>query len=137
MKVVKLGGVAMARAKKSYNESIKTFSWTVLDENCAVKRIDKSFVEYGEAQIPMDIKWFFNIENLGYKEEGNIQVFYKNSFYDIVVTVDKTKRAKMRFNSSLMNIIKNTKDISYDGQSVAVFRKDGINYYEMSIFKEL
>lgn len=131
------GGFNMDKRDKKIKEGDRAFSWQVVNEGCVIKTIDKSFIEYGEAQVPMEMKWFFNVEELKYKEELKIQILYKNSFYNVAITVDKTNRAKMRCSSVLSSLIKELKYISYDGDSYAVFKKDRLNYYELKIYKEL
>jgi hypothetical protein len=39
-------------------------SWTIVDENTAIKKCDKSFYDYNGSGVPKGISWFFGAEDL-------------------------------------------------------------------------
>lgn len=60
------------------------FSWTLQENNVISKRLDKSFFETGVTGIPIDIRWFFNCEEIQ-KEKIYIGLWFQNIRYDAYI----------------------------------------------------
>lgn len=76
-------GIDTASSKKEKEAHIAGtfYSWTIKNENTAIKQCDKSVFEYRGSTIPKEVHWFFNAENIGAGEKKNISLEYGKKEY--------------------------------------------------------
>lgn len=61
---------------------IQSFSWTILDENTAVKKTDMSVFKNFGSGIPIEIRFFFKIENFKAGDRKKVTLVMNGKEYD-------------------------------------------------------
>ena len=116
------------------------YSWVVIENEYAIKQIDKSFYDYGETIIPIKIRKFFDIQSNSCGDEVDISISFKNSEYDSKIRFENNfNRSKLTLGRNLQRIIIDTiKEAGYENnynnnQISAKFTKVKKNKYELSL----
>ncbi|KPI48644.1 restriction endonuclease [Clostridioides difficile] len=82
---------------KNINEyPIIVDSWELLDEKIALKTIDKSTLKHNGTGVPIEIRHFFEINNLGKNEKKNVNFKYNDNYYSAVIEMDKLENPRSR-----------------------------------------
>ena len=108
-------------------------SWTIIDENTARKRCDKSFYQYKESGIPQEIRWYFNVESIRAGERVDIVLIHDGFEYDgrIQKTDDGADRTRIFWNTALAEKFQ---PFENDGeQHVIEFQRRGDNRYNVEL----
>lgn len=71
-------------------------SWELLDEKIALKTIDKSTLKHNGTGVPIEIRHFFEINNLGKNEKKNVNFKYNDNYYSAVIEMDKLENPRSR-----------------------------------------
>ena len=71
-------------------------SWTIVDENTAIKHCDKSFFDYNGSGVPKGICWFFGAENLELGQVIRFKLTYQGKEYDGVIRNESSDRRRVR-----------------------------------------
>lgn len=85
----------------------KAYSWTLLNENIAVKSMDKlSFLRHGTG-IPVDVREFFKVTD-SKKKVCPFQLIFKDISYDARIEFDHldNPRNRLFWHSDLSKVIK-------------------------------
>lgn len=95
---------------KNINEyPIKVDSWELLDEKIALKTIDKSTLKHNGTGVPIEIRHFFEINNLGKNEKKNVNFRYNDDCYSAVIEMDKLEnpRSRIIWKSKFRDLLRN------------------------------
>lgn len=71
-------------------------SWTIVDENTAIKRCDKSFYDYNGSGVPKGICWFFGAENLEIGQVISLRFVYQGKEYEGTIRNESSDRRRVR-----------------------------------------
>ena len=122
-----------ARGPKKDERLGKFDSWTIVDENTAIKKCDKSFYDYNGSGVPKGVCWFFDVEDLGVGQVHQINLFYENKRYQGQIrneSADGTRRIRIFWNAELGKQLAAFRD---SGNATATFKKIGSNSYELTM----
>lgn len=108
-------------------------SWTIVDENTAIKKCDKSFYDYNGSGVPKGVCWFFGVENLGVGETKPLKLRYQGNEYKGLVrneSADGTRRIRIFWNADLGKLL-----VLYKGSEgiSATFYRVGDNKFELTM----
>ena len=95
---------------KNINEyPIIVDSWELLDEKIALKTIDKSTLKHNGAGVPIEIRHFFEINNLGKNDKKNVNFRYDDNYYSAVIEMDKLEnpRSRIIWKSKFRDLLRN------------------------------
>lgn len=84
---------------------VKAYSWTVCSENVFYKKIDKSVMLNRGSGIPMEIKRFWDVEDLDYGDEKALIMAYDDQTFKMKITIDKLSRARLFWNSDFAQLL--------------------------------
>ncbi|HBF7178023.1 TPA: restriction endonuclease, partial [Clostridioides difficile] len=84
-------------------------SWELLDEKIALKTIDKSTLKHNRTGVPIEIRHFFEINNLGKNEKKNVNFRYDDNYYSAVIEMDKLEnpRSRIIWKSKFRDLLRN------------------------------
>lgn len=123
-------------------DELNSFSWSVVKIKYAIKIIDKSFIEYGETVIPIDIRKYFEIENYAFGDKVDITFLYENKEYNSQIIFENNfNRSKLKLCSQLNKIIANK--ISHLNCTIeenclkVIFFKENKHKYLMKVIMEI
>lgn len=71
-------------------------SWTIVDENTAIKKCDKSFYDYNGSGVPKGICWFFGADNLDLGQVIRLRLQYHEKEYEGLVRNESSDRRRVR-----------------------------------------
>ncbi len=89
--------------------TIKNHSWIVLNDCLAVKKTDKSVFESDCSTIPVDIRYFFEIDNIDKGVSHKINIFYNGIEYEAKLyrTNSSFGHTKITWKKDLSGVINN------------------------------
>lgn len=121
---------------------IQSFSWEILNKKFAIKKIDKSFLRYGETVIPINIRTFFEIEQYTYGDIIDLELIYRNkNFKSRIIFENNFNRSKLKLSKEIHELIINNlkvNSITNDENSLkAVFFKQRKHKYFINIIMEI
>ncbi len=107
-------------------------SWTIVDENTAVKRCDKSFYDYHGSGVPKKICWFFGAEDLELGQVVPLELIYQGNRFDGLIRNESTEKRQVRIFwstdlSRQLEIYRNSK------ASEATFHRIGEHLFEVTM----
>ena len=107
-------------------------SWTIVDENTAIKKCDKSFFDYRGSGVPKEICWFFDAEEMELGQVIPIKLIYQGSEYEGKIRNETSDRRRVRlfWSSDLARRLAPYQDID---TAEAIFKKDGDHIYQLSM----
>lgn len=76
--------------------SNKYYSWEILTDNVAIKLTDKSVFEYHGTGIPIETRWFWNVEKLAQGETHFLQLYYRSFTYAARIQMEDSFRLRTR-----------------------------------------
>lgn len=108
------------------------YSWTILSENEAVKRCDKSFFEHNTTGVPLEIVWFFDAEKMVQGESRNLSFLYSGREYKASIRREAhfSGRYKIVWESSLGYAVKTYNTPKH--YPALIIKKTQNNQYDIS-----
>lgn len=110
-------------------------SWTIVDEETAIKHCDKSFYDYNGSGVPKGICWFFEAEDLNLGQIVSLKLLYQGIEYNGLVRNESSDRRRVRifWNADLGKLLK-----EYSGypSSTATFTRLGDGQYRLEMAGE-
>ena len=91
-------------------------SWELLDDNIALKTIDKSIFAHFGTSIPMGIRGLFQIGNLGRSDKKAVNLIYNNTSYEANILMDNldNPRSRIFWKADFRDLLKETIPTYYD-----------------------
>ena len=115
----------------------KFYSWDIINDNIAIKKIDRSVFEYNDTGIPEDTKWFWGVTDFDRNEKLSIEIFFRGIKYLSYIQFDKRNSAKLNwyadFGNELKRVCSYTKDINF--YLSLVFIKIGENKFSVKLLE--
>ena len=71
-------------------------SWTILDDDTALKHCDKSFFDYNGSGVPKGICWFFHAEELELGQTIPLSLLYRGKEYEGIIRNESSDRRRVR-----------------------------------------
>ncbi len=105
------------------------YSWTILNDNVALKKGDKSFFEHHGSALPKEIKWFFNVDSLKHGEELPVLLHYEEKAFSGRIETDALERSRIFWHSDLSQIFQNHYNAESDYYPVVRFERLNNNEY--------
>ena len=105
-------------------------SWTIVDEDTAVKKCDKSFYDYNGSGVPKGICWFFGAEDLTLGQVVPLKLVYQGKEYEGQVRNESSDRRRVRifWNADLGKLFAEHRE--KEG-ATATFHRVGDNEFEI------
>ena len=106
-------------------------SWTIIDDDTAIKDCDRSFFEYHGSGVPKGISWFFGADDLAPGQVVNLKLRYLDNDYDAQVRNESSNRRRVRifWNADLgREFAKCLDKLTY---SEAIFHRIGENAFKI------
>ena len=110
-------------------------SWTIVDEQTAIKHCDKSFFDYNGSGVPKGICWFFNAEQLDLGQVIHLKLLYQNQEFNGLIRNESSDRRRVRifWNAELGRLLLPYRSMK---NSTATFKRKGENIYELTMSGE-
>lgn len=107
-------------------------SWTIVDDNTAIKHCDKSFYDYNGSGVPKGISWFFGADNLELGQVIRLKLLYQGHEYEGLVRNESSDRRRVRifWNADLGRLFDGYRE--KEG-SMATFHRVGDNTFEVTM----
>lgn len=107
-------------------------SWTIVDENTAIKHCDKSFFDYNGSGVPKGICWFFGAEQLELGQVIPLAFHYQGQEFTGNIRNESSDRRRVRifWNTELGNLFKH---FQAQNNSTATFHRAGPDTYEITM----
>lgn len=85
---------------------IHSYSWNILSPNIFLKEIDKSVFRDGTG-IPIDVRKYFDIEDMSSGEQRATKLILKNKTYDAQIVMDRqpNPRTQLRWKSDFASLL--------------------------------
>lgn len=105
-------------------------SWTIVDENTAIKKCDKSFFDYNGSGVPKGICWFFGAENLGSGQVIRLRLVYQDQEFEGLIRNETSDRRRVRifWNADLGRLLS-----VFQIGATATFYRIGENAFEITM----
>ena len=84
---------------------VESYSWTIVDENTAIERTDHSLFNNGVTGIPIQIRFFFEVDNMEPGSTKNVTLVLNDKQYNAKIHRDNasSKRTRMSWEKQLTN----------------------------------
>ena len=107
-------------------------SWTIVDDNTAIKHCDKSFYDYNGSGVPKGISWFFGADNLELGQVIRLKLLYQGHEYEGLVRNESSDRRRVRifWNADLGRLFDGYREKK---RSMATFHRVGDNTFEVTM----
>ncbi len=107
-------------------------SWTIVDDNTAIKHCDKSFYDYNGSGVPKGICWFFRAENLELGQVISLRLICKGTEYNGLIRNESSDRRRVRifWNADLGRVLQPYRE---ERNSTATFQRIGDNTYKLTM----
>lgn len=133
------------------NEKEREFishSWSILSPIVAVKEMDKSSFLHKGTGIPMDIRQFFEIDDMEKGERRITTIIYDDNKYEAHFIMDKIEnpRTRLLWSSDLAKAIQNEFPMDYEGFKQGTLKRSTLkmkftkyndNEFEVLIAREI
>ncbi|WP_394173988.1 HNH endonuclease [Guptibacillus hwajinpoensis] len=140
-------GFEIKPTSKATENIVSSFSWTVLSETTAIKKMDRSTFLHNGTGIPREIRPFFEIAEMEKGEKRKVTLVYKGSYYECRLVMDKmdNQRSRLLWSNGFTQTIQNEfpneynayKDNSNNQDSlVMTFNKRNSGLYDVTIEHE-
>ena len=129
---------------KENSKLLVAYSWTIQDENTAIKTLDKSAFLHRGTGLPVEIRSFFIIGTMAPGEKRNVVLLCNGKEYIGHIEMDhqESPRARLFWNADFMNMLKTTYPVHHqqyevgtqDGSSGLLMRferLDGLSKYKI------
>lgn len=120
------------------------YSWTIQDENTAIKALDKSTFLHRGTGLPVEIRSFFINKTMAPGDKRDVVLFCNDREYAAHIEMDhqESPRTRLFWNADFMNMLKTTYPVHYqqyeagtlDGSSGLLMRferLEGFNQYKI------
>ena len=77
-------------------ETGKFYSWEIVNDITAIKNCDKSFFQHRGSGVPIEIRWFFDSENMQNGEQRPLILIYKNNEYKAHIEMESSQLSRTR-----------------------------------------
>ncbi len=79
------------------------YSWEIINDKVAIKNCDKSFFEYNQSGIPIEVRPYFEIDNLAQGEKKDICLIFRGKIFKAYLNREyqNTKRTRISWNADL------------------------------------
>ena len=106
-------------------------SWTIIDENTAIKHCDKSFFDYNGSGVPKGICWFFDAENLDMGQVIPWELSYQDKKYDMQLRNESSDRRRVRifWSAALGRQLEKYRN----SNATATFKRTGDHIFELTM----
>lgn len=107
-------------------------SWTIVDDDTAIKKCDKSFYDYNGSGVPKGISWFFGAEDLELGQVVTLKLVYQGKEYEGLVRNESSDRRRVRifWNADLGRMFAGYRE--KEG-ATATFYRIGNNAFEITL----
>ena len=107
-------------------------SWTIVDDNTAIKHCDKSFFDYNGSGVPKGICWFFGADQLELGQVIPLTFRYQGQDFSGNIRNESSDRRRVRifWNTELGNLFK---PFQTQNGSTATFHRVGADTYEIAM----
>lgn len=107
-------------------------SWTIVDEETAIKKCDKSFFDYNGSGVPKGICWFFGADDLDLGQVVRLKLIYQGHEFDGLVRNESSDRRRVRifWNADLGRLFVRYQEIE---GSTATFHRVDDNTFEITM----
>ena len=120
------------RSLKS-NDRVGSFdSWTILDEETAIKKCDKSFFDYKSTGVPKEICWFFDAEKMELGRVISVKLIYHGVEFEGKIRNEPSdqRRVRLFWNADLGRLLA---EFQKNDAAEATFRKIGNHVYQLTM----
>ncbi len=125
--------VVMKEPLRKYGEF---YSWTIIDDNTAIKKTDKSFFFHHGSGIPMEIRWFFDAQQFPDKEHDiYIDLIYNDHPYEGKLNLHKVGKVRIFWHVDLDKELR--KHFQGENYPLAQFEKISNYKYRISFIDEI
>ena len=95
--------------------TIKSYSWTILTDNIAFKKLDKSVFIHNSTGVPINVRKYFGVENVYKGMKMDISLIYMNTIYSAYIEADKrtNPRTRLFWKTDFSHIIRNNFPVLY------------------------
>lgn len=80
-------------------------SWEILSHTVAIKHCDRSIFLHSGSRIPIETRWFWNVEGLKYPDKKRLSLIYQGSTYKSYIELDKKNRTRIFWRGDLGAVI--------------------------------
>ena len=112
------------------------YSWTILNDNVALKKTDKSFFNHHGSGIPMEIRWFFRAEH--FPDNSNdipVSLTFEGKSYKGKMNLHKMGKVRIFWHMDLENEL--NKHYHGGEYPLARFEKRGQDNYNIEFIDEI
>lgn len=74
----------------------KIYSWEIISDSVVVKLADKSVFHYNETGVPIEVRNFWDVENLKQGQKRNLTLYYMASAYQAHIQMENSKRLRTK-----------------------------------------
>lgn len=119
----------------------QAFSWTVHSKETIAKKIDRSVILYKMTGIPVEVRWFFDLNQLSPGDKQDVLLQYNGKNYEAYfsMSVQRSLRTRLTWGGAFAHelekalsidrsVIKNTKEESEDLGDILFEKKSNILY---------
>ncbi|MDT8357459.1 MAG: hypothetical protein RQ758_03030, partial [Methanomicrobiaceae archaeon] len=132
-----------------YDDEFSSFSWTILTNNSAIKKTDRSVFIHHETGIPKKIRDFFQIADMSPGDKRSITLWYENLNFDatLEMTILDSPRTRLIWKNDFSSLLqkkfpkwyeffKNGEKFSEDTPSIKFQKGLRINEFDVEFFDE-
>lgn len=76
----------------------KYYSWEMINPVVAIKWTDKSVFDYSQTGIPIKIRPFWNVQNLGRGQILEVRLFYKGKICNAHIQMENSSHLRTKAN---------------------------------------
>ena len=87
---------------------VESFSWNILSDKIAVKKVDMSSFLHKGTGIPQDTTTFFNVSNFSPHDRKDVTLYYHGEAYDAYLQMDNFERIRLLWRQDFANELKST-----------------------------
>ena len=132
----------LKRMMKIYDDYIRSLkgkerfgqfdSWTIQDENTAIKKCDKSFFEYHGSGVPKEICWFFGADQMDLGQVIPIKLTYQGTEFEGKIRNESSDRRRVRlfWNADLGKQLDRFRE---DDRAEATFQRINNHVYRLTM----
>ncbi len=115
-------------------------SWTILSDDVAIKKCDKSFFKYKGSGVPIAIRWYFDADELEAGEDKSITLEFEGQQYNASIKrlQNATSVTQIGWKSDLGNQFSEYDNTGSDEENIwsCKFTKKAEGYYTLEFVKE-
>lgn len=74
----------------------KYYSWEIINKEVAIKLTDKSVFNYNQTGIPIEIRPYWNVDELEKGEERKVKLYYRERYYSAHIQMENSSRLRTK-----------------------------------------